>query len=318
MTIAVGSKIQASDYNLIHTKIDAVMGANSDGYGQAISSSPQATNGDISVAIWNNLRNDLIKARYHQTGVDPSGSLNSITSADKITYAVWNQANTLADTVTTNKRIVAANQGSPESLTAATRNTNWSVSLTHTVTIEFTTNINARYFFNAGGDIRIRAYRSGTDVTTKDTTWSTMLGNNSTLNGQGTMYMNHTLTDTVAGSYDTTPSDQRGTGSAIGFYDLTTTNQQIYIKNAPSGAYAENYYQIQARVNVLPNPTQVILTINFIDADIGDDTTPADPFPIKVDESITGITGSVITMFRPSGSNVSVTGPTASGSLAGS
>jgi len=325
MTIAVGSKIQASDYNLIYDKINAVMGTNSDGYGQALSSSTQAINSDISVAIWNSLRNDLIKSRYHQTGVDPSGSLSTISSADKITYTVWNQANVFADTVTTNKRVVAANQGSSESLTSVTRSTAWSVSLTHTVTIEFTTNTNARYFFNSGGDIRIRAYRSGTAATSKDTEWSTMLGNNSTLNGQGTIYMNYTLTDTVAGSYDTSPSDQRGTGSAIGFYDLTTTNQQIYIKNAPSGAYSENYYQIQARVNVSPNPTQVIITVNFVDADTGGPalppgpgSSPGQPPGPVVDETVTGDTGSVITMFRPSGANVSVTGPTASGSLTGS
>jgi hypothetical protein len=233
---------------------------------------------------------------------------------------VWNQADTLADVITTNKRSVASNQGSVESITGGSSTfASWNVSLTHTITVDFGSNNNARYFFNAGGDIRIKAYRSGTAASTKDSTWSSMLGDNSTLNGQGTIYMNHTLTDTVAGSYDTSPSDQRGTGSAIGFYDLTTTNQQIYIKNAPSGNYAENYYQIQARVNTASAPTQVIITINFVDADIGDDTTPADPYPNKVDETVTGTTASIVTIFRPSGANVSVTGPTGSSAgLAGS
>lgn len=316
MPIATGQKIQAADYNVIQAKVDSVMGANNDGYGQIISSSTQSTNSDISLAIWNTLRDDLIKARYHQTGVDPSGSLTSVTSADKITYTVWNQANTFADVVVSNKRAVASNQGSVESVTGGSATTaSWSVSVTHTITIDFGSNSAARYFFNAGGDIRIRAYRSGVAAGPKDTTWSEMLGDNATIKGQGTIYMNYTLTDTVAGSYDTSPSDQRGTGSAIGFYDLTTTNQQIYIKNAPSGVYAENYYQIQAKVNTSSNPTQVILTINFVDADIGDDTTPTDPYPNKVDEPVTGTTGSVVTIFRPSGGNVSVASP--SGSSAG-
>lgn len=321
MTIAVSGKIQASDYNIVYNKMNAVMGQNTDGYGQAdLSSSSQSANADISVAVWNNLRADLIRARYHQTGVDPSGSLDTISSAAKITYAVWNQADVFADTITTNKRSVASNQGTVEAPAGgtSTRSTNWSVSLVHAVTIDFSSANNARYFFNAGGEIRIRAYRSGTAAHTKDTAWSNMLGNNSTLNGQGTMYMNHTLTDTLAGTFDTSPSDQRGTGSAIGFYDLTTTNQQIYIKNGPSGNYAENYYRIQARVNASPNPTQVLLTINFVDADIGDDTTPFDPWPNRVDESVTGTTASLVTIFRPSGSNVSVTGPTITSTFTGS
>lgn len=320
MTIALGQKIQASDYNIIYNKMDAIMGTNTDGYGQVdLSSSLQSANADISLAAWNSLKSDLIRARFHQIGTDPSGSLTTVTSASKITFDVWNQLNLFADTVTSNKRQVASNQGSVESITGgnSTRSTNWNVSLTHTITIDFTNNNNARYFFNAGGDIRIRAYRSGTAANTKDTTWTNMLGDNATVKGQGTIYMNYTLTDILDGTYDTSPTDQRGTTSAIGFYDLTTTNQQIYIKNAPSGSYAENYYQIQARVNTALNPSQVIITINFVDADIGDrpPVNPPPPFGPLQDESVTGTTGSVVTIFRPSGTNVSIVAP--SGSSAG-
>ena len=317
MTIAVGNKIQASDYNVIYDKINAVMGTNAAGYGQTLTSSSKLLNQDISLQAWNDLKSDLIKARYHQTGVDPSGSLTTVTSADKITFTVWNQANTFADTVTTNKFAVASNQGSVETASNSTRSTNWNVSLTHTITITWSSANEARYFFNAGGDIRIRAYRSGTAANNKDTTWSAMLGNNSTLNGQGTISMNYTATDVLAGTYDTSPTDQRGTGSAIGFYDLTTTNQQIYIKNAPSGGYSENYYQIQARVNTSSNPTAVIITINFVDADTGGPalppapgSSPGQPPGPTIDDLVTGTTGSVVQIFRPSGSNVTLVSPT--------
>lgn len=323
MTLAVGQKVQISDYNNLRTKLDNIMGLNSDGYGQVLSSSAQVAGGDVSVTAWNNLRSDLIKARYHQTGIDPSGSLTLVASVDKITYTVFNQADTFCDTIVTNKRSVASNQGSVEAVQTSTRSTAWKTSVTHTVTITFGSADDARYFFNSGGDIRIRAYRSGTAATTKDTVWSGMLGDDGTVKGQGTIYMNYTLTDTVSGSYDTSPTDQRGTGSAIGFFDLTTTDQQIYIKNAPSGAYSENYYQIQAKVNVSPNPTQVIFTINFVDADTGGPAlTPAPgsspgtpPGPV-VDENVTGTTGSVVTQFRPSGTNVSVAGPSSSSQVA--
>jgi hypothetical protein len=327
MVLAVGQKVQASDYNTLRTKVDNVLGLNSDGYGQTLTSSAQIVGNDVSVTAWNNLRDDLIRSRYHQTGVDPSGSLTQVTSADKITYTVFNQADAFADVVVTNKRLVASTQGSVESVQSSTTTTPWKVSLVHTVIVNFSSAAEARYFFNAGGDIRIRAYRSGTAATTKDTTWTSMLGDNNTINGQGTIYMNYTETGTVPNSFDTSPSDQRGTGSAIGFYDLTTTNQQIYIKNAPSGAYSENFYQIQARVNILPDPTSVTITINFVDADTGGPalspapgSSPGTPPGPVVDETITGTTGSVVTVFRPSGANVSVNGPSSSSqvSVAGS
>lgn len=318
MVLAVGQKVQATDYNNLRLKVNNVMGTNSDGYGQTLTSSDQAVGSDVSVTSWNNLRSDLIKARYHQTGIDPSGSLTQVTSADKITYTVFNQADAFADVIVTNKRVVSSTQGSVEAVQTSTRTTNWKTSIVHTVVINFSSAAQARYFFNAGGDIRIRAYRSGAAATSKDTTWTTMLGDNSTVNGQGTIYMNYTETGTVAGSFDTSPTDQRGTGSAIGFYDLTTTNQQIYIKNAPSGVYGENYYQIQARVDVTPDPTSVTLTINFVDADTGDRPvpSPAPPYGPLVDENVTGTTGSVVTVFRPSGTNVSVSGPSTSSQVA--
>jgi len=281
MTIATGQKIQASDYNVIYNKIDAVMGVNNDGYGQVVSSSSQSLNADISLAVWNNLRNDLIKSRYHQTGVDPSGSLTAVTSADKISFTVWNQANALADVITTNKRAVASNQGSIETITGGNSTiSNWNVSISHTVTIDFGSNTAARYFFNAGGDIRIRAYRSGTAANNKDSAWTSMLGDNATIKGQGTIYMNYTLTDTVDGSY---------------------------------------YYQIQARVNTASNPSQVIITVNFVDADTGGPalppapgSSPGQPPGPTIDDVVTGTTGSVVTVFRPSGSNVSVASPSGS------
>jgi hypothetical protein len=323
MTLAVGQKVQVSDYNNLRTKLDNVLGLNSDGYGQTLTSASQLAGNDVSVTSWNNLRTDLIKARYHQTGIDPSGSLTLVASVDKITYTVFNQADAFCDTIVTNKRAVASNQGSVEAVQTSTRSTNWNASITHTVTINFSSADDARYFFNSGGDIRIRAYRSGTASNSKDTTWSAMLGDNGTVKGQGTVYMDYTQTSTVDGSYDTSPSDQRGTGSAIGFYDLTTTNQQIYIKNAPSGAYSENYYQIQARVDVTPNPTSVTLTINFVDADTGGPalspapgSSPGTPPGPVVDETVTGTTGSVVTIFRPSGANVSVAGPSTSSQVA--
>ncbi len=107
-----------------------------------------------------------------------------------------------------------------------------------------------------------------------------------------------------------TPSNSFGTSTSIGFFDLTTSNQQIYIKNATAGTYAENYYRVLAKLNTAfgsgTEPTSIIFTIEFTDADTGDQTGLGAP----VDEFVTGTLTSTVSMFRPSGSNVSVTGPT--------
>ena len=100
----------------------------------------------------------------------------------------------------------------------------------------------------------------------------------------------------------TTFTGASATGSAIGFNNLTTSNQLIGQKSAPSGSYAENRYYIYARKSA--NSTQIILTIEFQDNDLGDP---------NFDENIAPTLNSVIAQYRPSGSNVSVATPTASG-----
>jgi len=313
MTRGVGGKVQVADYNNLRTKITAVLGTPTTGYGQVLNSIVVTTGNKVSSNNWNALRQDLINARYHQTGSDPSGSLTLATVNQDISEAIFAQYDSFADTVAANNRIIASNQGSTESVQTSTRSTNWSVSLTHTVYIDFSTADQLRYFFNAGGDIRFRAYRQGAAASTKDTAWSSMLGDNSSITGQGTIYMNYTETGTIAGTYDSI-----GTGSAIGFYDLTGINQQIHIKYAPIGNYSENYYSIAARVNITPNPTQLIFTITFADADIGDVPVPSPPPPYGPlqDEQVTGTLSSIVTLFRPSGPYVSVTGPSATSQAA--
>ena len=84
---------------------------------------------------------------------------------------------------------------------------------------------------------------------------------------------------------------------------MTTSDQLVFRKQAPAGNYAENDYEIYARKNV--GSTQLILSIQFKDDDTGDAT---------IDEDVDGNLRSFIRQVRPSGSNVSVPTPTATGS----
>jgi hypothetical protein len=291
--------ITASTYNNLRDRLNLVMGVGSTGYGQALLSSAVQAGETFTLAMWNNLRTDLLKSRQHQTGVSEAGNLNTVTTSTDISSTLISQYDAFTTLVTNNQRVVANNQATVESLVTGVRTLAWNGVLTHTVTVTFATTLEARYFFNAGGQIRFAASRTGVAATTKDTDWTNILSS------MGTLYMNYNTTGFLAGG--------SGTGSARGFYNLTTTFQTLYIKGSSVYAYNENDYNIAARVDNATTPRIITFKIEFRDDDLGNTPIPSGPPPIgpKVDETVTGTLTSTVSMFRPSGVNVSVTGPTA-------
>jgi hypothetical protein len=300
MAAGVGQLIQNTDFNSIRATVSSVMGQNTNGYGQALSSSDVSVGNTITAAQWLNLRTDMVKARQHQIGsavgtstATDGRNLVLPASGAQITEALRSQFANMASTIQSNRYSVdtdnVGGQLSLETLITGTRGSVWNGTLTHTVTITGATSgdgsaSNLRYFFNAGGTLRISA--SITTGTAKNNAWNTMFTQ------MGTFVMNYTST-TYTGS--------SATGSAIGFEDLTTSNQLIGEKLAPAGAYAENIYYIYARKSA--DNTQVIFQIEFRDNDAGDP---------NFDEDVQPTLTSTVAQNRPSGSNVSVATPTAS------
>ena len=187
-------------------------------------------------------------------------------------------------------------------MSAAVRSLAWNGVIAHSLTLSFTDTLRARYFFNAGGQIRFTASRTGAAATTKDTDWTNVLSS------MGTIRMDHNSTAFLAGG--------SGSGSARGFYNLTVASQQIYSKGSSVYAYTENDYNIAAGVNNSTTPSNIILRIEFRDDDTGNQPQPPPgppPFGPKVDETVTGTFTSTVFIFRPSGSNVSVVAPTVQG-----
>ena len=307
-----GELIYAADYNSIQSVVDSVMGlgAADEGYGQAITSSQLIPSTTAQVIQWVRLRNDMILARQHQTGVDESASLTVANSSSTISSTIANQYFNFAQTIRSNRLTLAASgNSSTETLVDQTRTSSWNGTLNHTVTITFpgyTTGAltvsaanHARSFFNAGGQIWISSGRSGgTGGSSKNIDWTTMLGNGSTQpSGFGTVAFGYTETSTVSGT-----ASAAGTTYNLGWYDMSTSDQLVFRKQAPAGNYAENDYEIYARRNA--GSTQLILTIQFRDDDAGDP---------NIDEDVDGNLRSLIRQVRPSGSNVSVPTPTATG-----
>jgi hypothetical protein len=287
-----GSLITPSDYNSIQSQINVLLGTGSgqNGYGQPVISSQISLGAKITALEWANLKLDILKIANHQgTQLDTAiSSLPTITSGTKITA---NQSNLFVNSVPvlqTNKFALA--EFSDELLVPtvdSTRTANWNTTVRHFFTVTFSSINNARFFFNAGGSIRIIPGFVKSASTSINNSWDTLL------NTIGAISFNHTQT-TASGS-------SPGSGSSIGFYDLTDNFQQIYTKSA--SVYTENDYTIRARCNVANNTnggaTQVLFEVYFNDNKTG-----------NIDENVTGTLSNSVRMYRPSGSNVNVVAPT--------
>lgn len=328
-----GTRATATDYNNIQSAISSVMGLGSGttGYGQGITSALVVGGATITVAQWVNIRNDLSKARVHQTNsavVDglasiaanrgsPWQTLQLVTSTTTISEDIRDQYNQFATGVQANKDTIAASGQSTAgiSLTSSTRSTNWGgtslvQSVNHVLTLTFAgytsgsltvpNTDHARCFFNAGGSIQITASRSGTAANTKDTDWTSMLSGFGTFNFRNT-------TCSVSGTLNSP-----GSVAVTGFSSLTVGAAATTVLTQASSAskYAENRYTISVR---RPASNTLEFTITFQDADVGDRPVPSPPPPYGplVDEPVTGTLTSTVTCTRPSGSNVDVPAPSA-------
>ena len=162
----------------------------------------------------------------------------------------------------------------------------------------------ARHFFNAGGEIHLSQFLTGS--TAKDTDWGTMLGNAGI-----TKFKRNNTTGTGTALYrdGSTDLDGGGVDSALGFYQLTTGFSLIMRKNGSQAEYAENYIEIYAKRNV--NYDEIQFRFFFNDVDSGDQTGTGP----GVDEMVFaggGSMGAGIDLLRPSGSYVSVIEPDSS------
>ena len=281
--MTVGSIIKASDYNIIQSKIGNVLGNGTTqlGYGQVLNSSQVPITKIIDASDMANVRLDAIKAHAHQTGSLPT--MPNVTIGQEIPYSVYNTYSSVADTIFTNKNLIdVATQASVENKLSSSRATAWGgeslvQTLVHEFTVSFNTTDARRHFFNAGGEIRLSAIITG-GTGAKTTSWLDMF----------------TAMSIIKFSYSGTTASS-GAGSAIGNFDLTTTYQDIYIKNG-TNSYSDNQYKLSAKVD----STSKIITFRV---EMNDGVNNF------YDESVTGTLTSSIAQLRPTGIYVEVPSP---------
>lgn len=283
------------DYNTIQAIIAKVMGppTNGDpryGYNQTIASSQVIAGQKITLSHWINLREDMVKARGHQTGsASESNNITLPTDTSKITEALRLEYLNYANTILTYRDSIGGGQTTPDGVSDSRRIDDWNGNIVSNVTMSFGDAPSARAFFNAGGDVKFTISITtpfSFASQTKDNTWKTMFA------GMGTITMDRTTTTIAAGS--------TGTTSNIGFFGLTSTPQQIFRKQAATGNYTNNEFKILASTD----GQTVTFSLQYNDLDVGlldDFGNVRTNNGYRIDEVVDGFISQTVAISRPSG-----------------
>ena len=250
MTYSSGSLIVATDYNgfandTAGANINSIWatGTTDAGYGQSALATVAATN-TITATQWASLVNTISSIASHQgttitaRTAPTAGNIISILAAlnTDLTNCTTNRGNAIA-----NGTQYTGWTGT-NSVTAGKSGASWAMTFTNTVT--FASANAARYFFNAGGRIKIDVAKSSTG-NTGDPEWNDLA---TTLCGD--IYITGgTATQTIAGASYTGTTKTGGTGTpttlatTTGWYDLTAGAAAtiVYKQFADTAPYTANY-----------------------------------------------------------------------------
>lgn len=220
------------------------------GYGQG-AVSQVAQYATVAAADWANLINRTSSAASHQgTAIT---SLTAPTTGTRIDYL--SALSTNLTSIFTNRNNAAA-QGPTPVVSAITNATQWSSALTFTHIVTFASADQARYFFNAGGQIKLQfEHPTGTGVNALFSSLASACGTvaiSAPLSGSVTIAgLTYNGITKVGGSGSTTTLLPN-----VGYYGMTTTNQEVF-KQLASGSPA-GYIGSFISVNVRSNGTQGI------------------------------------------------------------
>jgi hypothetical protein len=126
------------------------------------------------------------------------------------------------------------------------RTTLWTDPITHGMNISFGGLVNAQAFFTNGGQIRFSADRVGGSTNDQNTSITNMLANIGTV---------------ILDANETTKTGVLGSGTTIGYNDLTNTYQTIFTANSTTSNYTLDEYKIEAKIFPASGVLDVLITI---------------------------------------------------------
>jgi len=247
---SAGDSITASDWDIVRNNILLITGSatgSQEGWGQSFSVYNPAAGATIS----DTNTNDIINAAQDiATYVGASVTVSDVANAGSIQEDDLNTIQTTVTNAYNNRFSAQSGYLSTEAKIDSTRTASWNTTVTHYFTVDFSSDSHAKEFFNAGGKITFSASRSSGASNDQNTDWTNLLS------AMGTVKMGYTNVTASSGS---------NTGSR-GFYDLTSSFQEIFIKTG-SGSYSSNYYQISAKYD--SSTATISYQVTFSDAHTG-------------------------------------------------
>lgn len=270
MTYSTGGKVEATDYNTFAStgvpNLNNIWatGSTNSGYGQTALATVTAGT-KVLANPWAGLINAIASSAAHQgstiTAVTP------VVAGDKIAFI-----NAISSNLTTinNNRLNAAATGT-DITNSATRTTAWGpaqgiTTLNSTITVTFASADQARYFFNAGGTIRVSCSRSGGSVLPANTAWTNLCSNIGTL---ALPAVNTAQTIAATSFNGLTKLGGGGTAPDIyvrnGFYQLTGTSTVLFRQFSDEGVYTNDNIQLLYSAS----STVVTIVVRFTDTESG-------------------------------------------------
>jgi len=274
MTYTVGGLIQAADYNGFandtagaNVNVTWSTGTGDSGYGQSALATVAA--GTVVTATqWATLVNTIASMANHQ-GTTITARTAPVTGN---LIQVFAAVNTDITNCRTNRGNAAASGAQftgwtgTNSKTGTTSGATWTIVFTNTIT--FASADAARYFWNAGGLVKIDVSKSSTgDV--GDPEWNDLANILC-----GDIWISGRVaggSQTIGGTVYTGTTKIGGTGSpntlatTTGWYQLTTSNTLIYKQFADTAPYTNNFIQHEART--AGSGTQLIITTTWSASD---------------------------------------------------
>ena len=274
MTYSVGGLIEATDYNgFVSTTVGANVnatwgtGTSSAGYGQG-DLATVSVSGTVTAAQWASLVNTIAAMANHQgttitaRTAPTAGTLISVLSA--VNTDITNCYNNRGNAAASGSQYTAWTGSN--SKTAATSGASWTITFANTVT--FASANAARYFFNAGGRIKLDVSKTATGQT-GDPEWNDLAN---TLCGD-IYFTGGAYSQTIAGTVYTGTTKIGGTGTpntlstGTGYFDLTPGGASviIYKQFADTAPYTANF--IQHSVQLSADSTQLFFTTTWSASD---------------------------------------------------
>lgn len=275
MPYYIGGVIQASTYNYFADFINSIYGdrnvnstvsylANT-GYGKLpnINYVDPENPGDpadaISAAQWNALFSRITACGIHQgisTAPIPATPVAAGTLIEAFNdYLTTQTLKDVIGNIVANKLVIAPGQIVLTPAAPAVNSVAWTTGKQYSFQIDFGSWNNARYFFNLGGKIAVAGSYTGGSAPVADAFWHDFWV------GMGTIRFGWQDSDATGGSQ---PSNR-------GFYDLTTTYQEVYRRVPIDGgvSYSDNYISVRAKLNAAAGTNGLVdFQVHMVDNDV--------------------------------------------------